>query len=37
MPLSAEETFFMGPCLTDEDNRFEVVFTAKLYSVDGMK
>jgi hypothetical protein len=37
MPLIAEEIFFMGPCLIDEDNRFEVVFTAKLYSVDEMK
>ena len=35
--LSAEVTFFMGPCLIDEDNRLELVFTAKLYSVDGMK
>jgi len=36
MPLTAEEIFFMGPCLIDEDNRFEVVFTV-VYSVDGMK
>ena len=28
---------FMDPCLINEDKGFEVVFTAKLYSVDGIK
>jgi hypothetical protein len=37
MALSAEVTFFMDPCLINEDKGFEVVFTAKLYSVDGIK
>jgi hypothetical protein len=37
MALSAEVTFFIGPCLTNEDNRLEVLFIAKLCSVDGMK
>jgi hypothetical protein len=37
MALSAEVTFFAGPCLINEDNKLEVLFTAKLYSVDGMK
>jgi hypothetical protein len=37
MALSVEVTFFMGPCLINEDNRLVVLFTAKLYSVEGMK
>ena len=37
MAFSAEVTFFAGPCLINEDKGLEVLFTAKLYSVDGMK